>query len=82
MVWRSPDGCARAAGIHVMGVGEAAHHERAHLAARRSPYGCAQAAGIQVMGAGEAAHHGTAQCGHGRAQVVPGKRRLKLQRAG
>ena len=47
--------------------------KRAHLAARRSPYRCAQAAGIQVMGAGEAASHGTAQYGHGRVQVVPGK---------
>ena len=73
VVWRCPDGCAQAAGIHVMGVGEVAHHERAYLAARRSPYGCAQAAGIQVMGAGEAASHGTAQYGHGRVQVVSGK---------
>ena len=47
--------------------------KRAHLAARRSPYGCAQAVGIPVMGAGEAASHGTAQYGHGRVQVVPGK---------
>ena len=37
VVWRCPDGCAQAAGTHVMGVGEVGHHEeRAHLAARRS----------------------------------------------
>ena len=37
MVWRCPDGCAQAAGTHVRGVGEVAHHkEKAHLAARRS----------------------------------------------
>ena len=30
MVWISPDGFARAAGIHVVGVREAAYHERAH----------------------------------------------------
>ena len=82
VVWRCPDGCAQAAGIHVMGVGEAAHHERAHLAARSSPCGCVRAAGMQVTGAGEAASHGIAQYGRGRVQVPPGKRRLKLQRAG
>ena len=27
VVWRCPDGCAQAAGIHVMGVEEVAHHE-------------------------------------------------------
>ena len=26
VAWRSPDGCARAAGIQVMGAGEAAHN--------------------------------------------------------
>ena len=31
VVWRCPDGCAQAAGIHVMGVGEVAHHEESPL---------------------------------------------------
>jgi len=73
-VWRCPDGCAQAVGIHVMGVGERWHiTERAHLAAWRSLYRCTQAVGILVMCAWEAASHGAAKYGHGRAQVVPGK---------
>ena len=28
---RCPDGCAQAAGTHVMGVGEVAHHEKSPL---------------------------------------------------
>ena len=82
VVWTCPDGCAQAAGIHVMGVGEAAHHERAHLAARRSPYGCAQAAGIQIMGAGEAASHEDSPVWAWQGPGGLGERRLKLQRAG
>ena len=35
-VWRCPDGCAQAAGIHVMGAGEVAHHEESPLSAGRS----------------------------------------------
>ena len=37
--WRFPDGCARAARIRVMGVGEAAHHERAHCGRVQAPVG-------------------------------------------
>ena len=39
MVWRSPDGRARAAGIHVLGVGEAEHHKRAHCQRVQAPVG-------------------------------------------
>ena len=31
VVRRCPDGCAQAAGTHVMGVGEVAHHEESPL---------------------------------------------------
>ena len=39
MVWSSPDGCVRAAGIQGMGVGEAVHHERAHCGRVQAPVG-------------------------------------------
>jgi hypothetical protein len=73
-VWRSPDGCAQAAGIHVMVVGEAAHHERAHLVVWRSPDCCARAAGIHVMVVEEAAHHERAHCRRVQASVGRGKK--------
>ena len=39
VVCRAPGGCARAAGIRVTGVWEAAHHERAHSRRGQAPVG-------------------------------------------
>ena len=37
VVWISPDGSARAAGIYVVGVRDAAYHERAHCRRVQAP---------------------------------------------
>ena len=49
VVWRCPDGCAQAAGIHVMGAGEVAHHKESPLSGVEVPCS-SRAIGFQVLG--------------------------------